>query len=785
MNLLFPPGLSARAGASNPSATRRRRAPLWVALLFALACPAAAAARSDFKVQPPPAWVQPVAPPADAYERAPEDGLRCMLDDRQVRVTGGGSQSFYHYVRQVTTSAAVERASQLRLDFEPSYQHLVIHHVRVLRAGQTVNALRPSEIKVVQREEELDEQLFNGTLSAVVMINDVRPGDVIDYAFSVNGDNPVLAGRFADAFTLAHSDTAALLRVRLLWPAARKLFLRPHQTDLRPAVNEGPEEVEYVWERRAAPGVEYEDSTPAWFDPTPFVQLSEFGTWADVARWAAPLYDAGELSPALRAQIEEWRGLPTEEERVLAARRFVQDEVRYLGIELGTYSHTPTSPAKVFERRFGDCKDKTLLLVTMLRELGIEARPALVNTEARHTLDDWQPSPYAFDHVIVRAGLNGKTYWIDPTISYQRGTLAGAHTPGYERALVVAPETQSLADIPVAPPDGPTTSVHEVFEVAGSDAPVRLTVTSVFRGPEADSMRYRLAGESREELGKAYLNFYADGEPSIQPDGLPEVADDERANVITLRERYTIPRFWKDSRHDFPALYLNGELSKPGISRRTSPLGVSFPLHTEQLTEIRLPHRQRVTTGEWKAEDAALRFTASAEADGNVVRLRYTLTTKRDSVPAARVEEHLATIDRARDIASYELTQGSPAAPAGTVNPFLGLFYLLILGGVGLLFLYGWLRRRRYARLADAVVASRALPGALPETAIRLGAETDIKGYVAGFECPGCGRRACGVASSQGLVYDDRRLSVVHVKCDGCHTTRDFYFTLAAEAVAG
>lgn len=757
----------------------------WAALLVALAC-TAAAAKPDFKVQPPPAWVQPVTPPADAERREPEDGRRCILDDRQVRVTSGGSQNYNHFVQQVTTSAAVEEVSQLRLDFEPSYQSLVIHHIRVIRAGQTIDALRPSEIKVIQREDELNEQLFNGTLSAVVLLNDVRPGDVIDYAYSVNGDNPVLLGRYADVFSLSHSDTVALLRVRLLWPAARRLFTRPQQTDLQPSVNEGPDETEYVWERRAAPGVEYEDSTPSWFDPAPFVQLSEFETWADVARWAAPLYAPGELSPTLRTQIEEWRRLPDAEERLLAARRFVQDEVRYLGIELGTYSHTPTKPSKVFERRFGDCKDKTLLLMTVLNELGIPARPALVNTDARRALDGWQPSPYAFDHVIVRAELNGKTYWLDPTISYQRGTLANASTPEYERALVVGPDTQALVEIPVENPNLPTTTIHEFFEVASFGAPVRLTVTSIFRGPDADAMRYRLAGESREDLGKEYLNFYAGLESSIQPDGLPEVSDDERGNIITLTERYTIPSFWKNSKHDFPARYLGAGLSKPSVSRRSSPLSVAFPYNVEQLTEIRLPHRQWVTTGKWEAEDDALRFTARTDADGNVVRVRYALVTKRDTVPVAQVEKHLATLDKAFEIASYELRQGpATVSPPNLYALARGLLFLLVPGGFGLLILYAWVRRRRYARLAEVYAVSRRLPGAVPETAIRLGMESDIGSYFQSFNCPGCGRRACGVASRQGLVYDGRRLVVVHVKCDGCRATHDLYFTLAAEATAG
>jgi transglutaminase-like putative cysteine protease len=769
-----------------PRPRRRRRLALWAALLCALAC-APAAAKPNFSVQPPPAWVQPVAPPAEAERNQPENGLRCMLDDRQVRVTAGGSQNYNHLVQQVTTSAAVERVSQLQLDFEPSYQTLVIHHVRLVRKGQTIDALRPSEIQVVQREKELDERLFNGTLSAVVVINDVRPGDIIDYAYSVNGDNPVLAGHYADNVSLAHTDTCALLRARLLWPAGRRLFIRPQQTDLQPSVTEGPEETEYVWERRDAPGVEYEDSAPSWYDPAPFVQLSEFETWADVARWAAPLYAPGELSPALKSQIEEWRRLPRPEERVLAARRFVQDEVRYLGIELGTYSHTPTKPSKVFERRFGDCKDKTLLLLTMLNELNIEARPALVNTELRRGLDRWEPTPYAFDHVIVRARIGGQTFWIDPTISYQRGTLANAVTPEYERALVVAEETRALEEMPLPESDGPALSVHELFEVASYDAPVRFTVTTTYRGADADAIRYRLSGRTREEMGKEFINFYADREPSIQPDGLPEISDDERADAFTVTEHYTIRSFWKDSKHEFPAQYFGSAVNKPGDVRRVSPLAVSFPYHAEQLTEIRLPHPHRVETGEKTVEDDALSFTASVEQEGSVVRVRYDLFTKRDSVPVEKVESHLETLDQAADISGFTLRQTmrpafSSASPVA--SPALGLFYLLLLVGVGAFGLYAWLRHKRYARLAAAYAATRRLPGAVPETAITLGAESDIGTYVAGFECRGCGRRACGVASRQGLVYDDRRLVVVHVKCDDCRATQDFYFNVAAETTA-
>jgi hypothetical protein len=286
-------------------------------------------------------------------------------------------------------------------------------------------------------------------------------------------------------------------------------------------------------------------------------------------------------------------------------------------------------------------------------------------------------------------------------------------------------------------------------------------------------------------MGREYLNFYAEREPSIQRDGLPEVSDDERANVISVTERYTIPDFWKDSKHEFPALYFAEGLGKPGVSRRTSPLRVSFPYNVEQLTEIRMPNRQWVWTGERRAENEALRFTTRVDADGNVVRVRYALVTKLDTVPVAKVEKHLATLDKALAISSYELSQGAPFEPENLLGAVLGFLFLFVMFlGVTALILYAWLKKRRLARAAEVYAISRSLPGAVPETAITLGRESDIGNYVATSECPGCGRRACGVASRQGLVYDGRRLVVVHVKCDGCRATHDFYFNLAAEVTS-
>lgn len=133
------------------------------------------------------------------------------------------------------------------------------------------------------------------------------------------------------------------------------------------------------------PSFHLDDQIPGDLAAYPAVQLSEYSNWASVARWGAkifisaskPLKEVKKIAGKLKHVTDDDMNL------VLRALRFVQDEIRYLGIEFGINSHKPYSPHIVLKRRFGDCKDKSLLLTLVLHELGIKAWPVLVNSECK------------------------------------------------------------------------------------------------------------------------------------------------------------------------------------------------------------------------------------------------------------------------------------------------------------------------------------------------------------------------------------------------------------------
>jgi hypothetical protein len=84
--------------------------------------------------------------------------------------------------------------------------------------------------------------------------------------------------------------------------------------------------------------------------------------------------------------------------------------------------------------------------------------------------------------MIVMAEVGGKTYWLDPTTSYQRGSFARYYDPPFARALVLRENNDSLEHIPVPANESGATDVLEVYRNEGGSQTISLSVTTVYTG---------------------------------------------------------------------------------------------------------------------------------------------------------------------------------------------------------------------------------------------------------------------------------------------------------------
>jgi transglutaminase-like putative cysteine protease len=605
---------------------------------------------------PPPKWVTPI--PFDARAKLdavdPSQEMRWILKDRQINAQD--NEVFHHEVRQVLTLAGLNNGSHISIDYDPSYQLLTFHWVKIWRGINALNRLDIDKIQVSQHGLDADDLLFSDEKSALLLL-DVRVGDIIDYAYTLQGGNPVFAGRFSGGVEAQSNHPIERMTTRLLWPAARLLYVKNHRTDIKYAAVRKGDLIEFTWNLRKVRAWRNEPPLPIWYQPLPWVQLSEFQKWSDVNQLTLGLFtNAAPLSSELTQKINEWKRLPGREGRMLAALRFVQDEIRYLGIESGISGYMPAIPSTVFARRFGDCKDKTLLLVTILRALGIEAHPTLVNTRLRQTVSKLHPSATVFNHAITQVSMNGRNYWLDATANYERGPLAVRSWPNYGYGLVVRPGTTALT--PIAPsPVLPRTTVTQYIHLGRWNQESELKVVTVAEGPDAKELREEYATTPRAEIERADLNYYAAFYPDIAQAAPLIYTDDEQQNKIEVDEFYSVRKIWSHlTGRTFCQIYpenIESAMRRPAVSLRTMPLGVAHPRHQIFRAEVIVPRLELIKPNDQTIENPAFYFHRVASIAEGKLLLEFEYRSLADAVQPEAVPTYMRQLDSAKELMGY------------------------------------------------------------------------------------------------------------------------------------
>lgn len=740
-------------------------------LLLLLALPLHAA---EFDVRPAPAWVEPLDVVTNVViaKQNVRWGIYDILKDHQLR----DGAEYFRTVRKVLSPSGVQNASELELDFDPSFERLTIHEITLIRDGVAYDALERDAIRVIDKEDDADNRIYDGQRTALIFLRDIRPGDVIDYSWSLAGANPILGERIADEFDLSSGVPARRIRHRLLLPHGRTLKWR----GAKPVVATSGSEQTLTWEVTDVPALDVEDSVPPWYEPWKTVQVTEFASWREVALWSDAMFRLDERSVAeVKALADELRAAHKERDaRVTAAIRFVQDDIRYLGLEMGRNSHEPHQPWETLDARWGDCKDKTLLLVALLRELGLEAYPALVNTRLQHRLAEKLPSPFLFDHVIAQVIDGGRVYWIDGTISDQGGALATIDTPGDGSALLVRPETTALTTI--AAPSRAKTRVEQTYTTKSFDEPSLLEVKTTYSGGDADAMRSELARLSLEDYAGERINDLAADQPKIEANGLPAVRDDRLRNELVVTEHYRIPELWKDGGWTWYPRVLQSHLLRPDTMIRSMPLSFSFPLDIEQTARFNFPDDIDVDKSTAVTETPTFRYEYDVDSNGNTVTIRQSLRARRDFVEVKDVSDHLTKLNAIWSEIGYRVAPPGAArveASAATATPEvswgLGVFLVAVFVGICVI-----LASRRPRHVHAMPERARFQPGEAPSSALAVHGADDIDLHLAGRACT-CAATAWSVPDLQRARYDERELTIVTRHCGACGREQSLYFTAA------
>jgi tetratricopeptide (TPR) repeat protein len=561
------------------------------------AAPIVTSEASRPRIAPPAEWVVPASIP-DAPPAAAGASTIDLVSDVQMRFTADGDRAYYAAVYKIESTQGLDDAA-LQVSWDPALETLTLHRYRILRDGKVLDLLGDgSKLSIIQREPNMESAALDGRLTATMQPPDIRVGDIVDLAFTRTHRDPAMGGKSEALIGPNDGAPYGRLRFRFIWPDAKKMQWRAFPGVLQPKLSHSAAGNELVADLTNVTTPIPPRGAPGRFLTINAIDISEFPDWGAVSAAILPYYvSASKLgdNSAVRTQARRIAAATSDpKRRAEMALALVQNQIRYLFLGMNDGGYIPAAADLTWSRRFGDCKAKTVVLVALLKELGIDAEPVLVNTGRGDLVAHRLPAMGAFDHVIVRAVIDGRTYWMDGT-RLGDDRLDALQTPPYHSGLPIAPETTGLIPLNPEPMTEPSETVSMALDAtAGIDAPAPAQGEMRFRGQSATDMRIKYAGLSTVERDKELRELWRKNYDFVSPASITTAVDGRTGDFVIAMAGTAKMDWYSDVgarwyEVDRSRLGWKFDTDRDGTLNADAPFEIDYPDYWASRETIKLP----------------------------------------------------------------------------------------------------------------------------------------------------------------------------------------------------
>ncbi|MXO90532.1 DUF3857 domain-containing protein [Pontixanthobacter aquaemixtae] len=473
---------------------------------------APAYAGEDVRYESTPDWVQPAQIDMATLETGPSE----LLYDWQNRLENGTVHEYADRAVRIDNLDALTREGTLQFNWAPDKGDLFIHKLEILRDGEVIDLIADGvKFEIIRRERGLEQRLLDGRLTATVAVPGLKEGDVLRVARTTTIADQALGDEMqALQYLPSEPWRVGTARVIMSWPENEEITWRAEEEAklAEPELRGG-----YKYLTVNLPLAKREDmphDAPSRFSRYPILRVGSFASWQELSRVMEPHFTKAAVIPAggdLEGEVKAIMAKTADPlKRTELAVRLVQDQVSYLldGLDGGNY--LPQDASDTWQKRYGDCKAKSVLLLAILRQMGIDADVVLVQTRGGDALPELLPMPANFDHMIVRATVDGVDYWLDGTSTATR--LANmADVPTFYYALPLTPggaDLTPLSDRSQAYPDRITDIT--IDHSAGIDLPTTFTMRMEMSGTAGARLR-SIVDENDPEVKKRFGRGFGGG----------------------------------------------------------------------------------------------------------------------------------------------------------------------------------------------------------------------------------------------------------------------------------
>lgn len=331
----------------------------------------------------------------------PEAGAIYLLDKAtDIIHADGSSELIVHQIIKICRERG-RKFAEVQIPYNEAFQKVKIDFARTItKEGKTIKVKRDAIHTVTPASLTPYTALYSSLKVKTISMPAIELGSIIEYQYRILQKKSLMKNHFWSGFYFQSKQPFVVSKYVLILPKGRTFKKLEKEIEPPQVIEKGNKKV-YIWEKKDIPGLIPEPQMPPLIQVVPSLLVSSVKDWEEVAGW---YYDLAReqmvADKAIRQEVHRLiEGKKTKIEKIRAIYNYCSSAIRYVGLEMGVNGYQPHRASDVFHLKYGDCKDKSTLLVTMLNVVGIKSYLVLINTD--HQIDTSLPAPGQFNHCIA------------------------------------------------------------------------------------------------------------------------------------------------------------------------------------------------------------------------------------------------------------------------------------------------------------------------------------------------------------------------------------------------
>ncbi len=388
---------------------------------------------------------------AGGLEKYPDANALIVFDKIKVRFEENGEfVAKEHALVKILTDKGKQNYSIKKIPYYRRYSEVKVSIARVIKKDGRVLDVPMNMIKDGTLEEVQQMNIFEENFRRLsITFPSLEIGDSIETIIEEKS-KPLIKGHYNNIILFQELEPVIKREAEIDSPSSKPLKFVVKNGVLQFEKKNAGNRTIYKWTKRNSPKIIVELGMVPVTDVALKLVVSTFKNWKELSRYGDSL-NAGKIDSSEKIKekvLELTKDLKTEEEKILAIFRYISQKIRYMGSSMDVGAFIEPHPASyTFEKQYGVCRDKSILMIAMLKEIGVRSYDALINMSQNIEKE----IPIIFlEHAIVAVVLkDGRMVFMDPTL--ELSSSFGETYVGGKYVLLLDKKGKDLIKVPLVP----------------------------------------------------------------------------------------------------------------------------------------------------------------------------------------------------------------------------------------------------------------------------------------------------------------------------------------------